>query len=120
MDHASERDEPTQNPAGRQPYAVDQAALFRRLRYRLLRNGLRVLLESGKLKFITMLLTSSVVAGFVFGMSWYGTHELFQFKIPAKGMIVGGLFDLMFFTLGTMLIFSTGIILYASLFTSPE
>ena len=102
------------------PLAVDQAAVFRWLRYRLVRNGLRVSLESGKIRLITMLGTSAFVAAFVFALSWYGFHELFQFKIPVKGLIVGGLFDLMFFTLGVMLIFSTGIILYASLFTSPE
>ena len=50
----------------------------------------------------------------------YGFHELFQLNIPFKGLIVGGLFDLLFFTLGVMLLFSTGIILYASLFTAPE
>ncbi len=100
--------------------AVDQAAVFRRLRYRLVRNGLRVSLESGKIRLFTMLGTSAFVAAFVFALSLYGFHELFQFKIPVKGLIVGGLFDLMFFTLGVMLVFSTGIILYASLFTSPE
>ncbi|HEX4608895.1 MAG TPA: hypothetical protein VH092_11880, partial [Urbifossiella sp.] len=36
------------------------------------------------------------------------------------GAIVGSLFDLLFFTLGGMLVFSTGVILYASLYTSPE
>lgn len=99
---------------------ISQASVFRRLRYRLTRNGLRVALESGKIKLFTMLSTSFVVAAFVFGLSWYGIAELFAYKVPAKGLIVGGLFDLMFFTLGVMLVFSTGIILYASLFTSPE
>ena len=41
-------------------------------------------------------------------------------NIPFKGAIVEGLFDLLFFTPATMLVFSTGLILYASLFTSPE
>ena len=100
--------------------AISQAAVFRWLRFRLLRNGLRVALESGKIKLFTMLSTSLVVAAFVFGMSWYGIADLFAYKVPAKGLIVGGLFDLMFFTLGVMLVFSTGIILYASLFTAPE
>src|SRR5688572_4890767 len=87
--------------------AVDQAAVFRRLRYRLVRNGLRVSLESGKIRLVTMLGTSAFVAAFVFALSWYGFRELFQYRIPVKGLIVGGLFDLMFFTLGVMLIFST-------------
>ncbi|OWK45287.1 putative ABC transporter permease subunit [Fimbriiglobus ruber] len=102
------------------PPLGNQAAVFDRLRYRVARNGLRVAWQSGKVKLITMLATSAIVAAFVFGLSWFGVRELFQFKVPAKGLIVGGLFDLMFFTLGTMLVFSTGIILYASLFTAPE
>ena len=106
--------------AGRVFVADDQAAVFRRLRYRLARNGLRTAWESGKVKLASMLSTSVLVAAFVFGLSWYGMDQMFKFNVPAKGLIVGGLFDLMFFTLGGMLIFSTGIILYASLFTAPE
>ena len=99
---------------------ADQAAAFRRLRYALARNGLRSLWQAGRVRLVTMTGTSLVVAGFVFGMALYGFHALYRFNVPAKGLIVGGLFDLMFFTLGVMLLFSTGIILYASLFTAPE
>jgi len=67
-----------------------------------------------------MIGTSAVVAAFTFGVSLYLFNELAVNKIPFKGAIVEALFDLLFFTLGTMLVFSTGIILYASLFTSPE
>jgi ABC-2 type transport system permease protein len=102
------------------PATLDQAAVFRRLRGTLFRNGLRVLLDTGRVRLVTMVATSVVVALFVFGLSAFGFLELFNSKIPMKGLIVGGLFDLMFFTLGVMLLFSTGIILYASLFTSPE
>jgi ABC-2 type transport system permease protein len=98
----------------------NQAAVFSWLRYRLARNSLRVAWESGKARLLTMLGTSLFVAFFAFGTSWYGINELLFYKVPGKGLIVGGLFDLMFFTLGGMLIFSTGIILYASLFTAPE
>ena len=101
---------------------VDQAGLFRRLRLSLLRNSLHVALQSGRVRFLTMLGTSGLVAAFVFALAYYGFSELFspQFKVPAKGIVISFLYDLMFFTLGGMLLFSTGIILYASLFTSPE
>lgn len=109
------------------PRRADQAAVFRWLRLRLLHNGLRVALESGKIKLFTMLSTSAVVAIFVFVLAWYGLSELTTMlqdrgqRIPDLfNLVLGGLFDVMFFTLGVMLIFSTGIILYASLFTSPE
>jgi ABC-2 type transport system permease protein len=102
------------------PPVADQGALFRRLRARLFRNGLRVALENGRTRLFTMIATSAVVAGFTFAVSLYLFNELAGSKIPFKGGIVEALFDLLFFTLGTMLVFSTGIILYASLFTSPE
>jgi ABC-2 type transport system permease protein len=91
--------------------SVDQAATFRRLRVRLLRNCLRVALEAGRIRFITVLFTSSFVAVFTYAVSWYLFHELADKNIPFKGLIVESLFDLLFFTLGGMLVFSMGIIL---------
>src|SRR5262245_37447498 len=102
------------------PVVADQGTLFRKLRVRLLRNGLRVAMETGRVRLFTMIATSAIVAVFTFAVSVYLFNELAVNKIPFKGAIVEALFDLLFFTLGTMLIFSTGIILYASLFTSPE
>jgi ABC-2 type transport system permease protein len=99
---------------------ADQPRVFRRLRLALARNGLRVALETGRVRFLSMIATSLVVSGFTFGASWYMFHLLATNSIPFKGAIVSGLFDLLFFTLGAMLVFSTGIILYASLFTAPE
>ena len=110
---------PLEMPAAR-PYRVDQPAVFRRVRYRTARNALGVMLQTGRLRLATMIGTSLLVALFVLGLSWYGFHEMFRYKLPVKGLIVGGLFDLMFFTLGGMLVFSTGIIMYASLYTSAE
>src|SRR5439155_19654983 len=80
----------------------------------------RVALESSRVRLVTVLATSAVVAAFTFGLGWYLFHQLTVHQIPFKGAIVEGLFDLLFFTLGGMLVFSTGIILYASLFTAPE
>lgn len=102
------------------PPVADQGSLFRRLRYGLFRNTLRVSLQSGRMRLFTMLATSAIVAIFTFSVSLYLFNQLAINNVPFKGAIVEALFDLLFFTLGTMLIFSTGIILYASLFTSPE
>ncbi|MBA4188023.1 MAG: hypothetical protein C0467_08390 [Planctomycetaceae bacterium] len=99
---------------------ADQASTFRQLRARLLRNGLRVALEHSRTRLVTMLGTSAFVFGFTFAVGMYLFNQLAKTNVPFKGGIVEGLFDLMFFTLGTMLVFSTGLILYASLFTSPE
>ena len=99
---------------------MTQAAIFRRLRYLLVRNGLSSALVNGKIRLFTMVATSLLVAAFVFAVSLYGANYLTQSQVPVKGLIVGGLFDTLFFTLGVMLVFSTGVILYASLFTAPE
>src|SRR5437868_3983378 len=107
-------------PAAPRAGPADQARVFRRLRRRLVHNDLRVMLESGRVKLFTMVATSTVVALFVLGLSLYAFHTLNRLNIPFKGLIVSGLFDLLFFTLGVMLLFSTGVILYASLFTAPE
>lgn len=101
-------------------YPYRQGQIFAKLRWALARNGLKVMLASGRTRLVSMTITSMIVGLFVLLLSWYGFHQMHKFQVPIKGMIVGGLFDLMFFTLGAMLIFSTGIILYASLFTAPE
>jgi ABC-2 type transport system permease protein len=97
-----------------------QAKTFRKLRWRLWRNGIHTLLETGRVRLLTILATSFFVAAFVFALAYFGFLELAQNRVPFKGLIVSGLFDGLFFTLGGMLLLSTGVILYASLFTSPE
>ena len=99
---------------------TQQPRVFRHLRMRLAKNALRVALDSGRIRFFSMILTSAIVAAFTFAVGWYLFNQLAANKIPFKGAIVSTLFDLLFFTLGGMLVFSTGIILYASLFTAPE
>src|SRR5688572_243242 len=92
----------------------NQPAVFRRLRVRLARNGLRVALEAGRVRFFSIILSTLMVSGFAFAFSRYLFGQLAANNIPFKGAIVGSLFDLLFFTLGAMLVFSTGVILYAS------
>jgi ABC-2 type transport system permease protein len=70
---------------------------------------------------LTILLVSLVVWVFVFGISWGGFWFLTrEVHLPADGAIIGLLLDLLFLSLGALLIFSTGLILYGSLFGSPE
>jgi ABC-2 type transport system permease protein len=102
------------------PLTADQGRIFRRLRLTLFRNGLHLALENGRTRLFSTLITCLIVALFTFGIGLYLFDQLSKNKIPFKGAIVEALFDLLFFTLGSMLLFSTGIILFASLFTSPE
>jgi ABC-2 type transport system permease protein len=96
--------------------------LFSRLRRRLLHNTLRVLWEQSSLRLASILLTSAVIWAFVFLVSWSGFHfiSLPPQRVPAFGSIVGVLFDVLFAALAVMLVFSTGLILYSSLFNSAE
>src|SRR5258708_40236668 len=67
-----------------------------------------------------MLLSSlSIWAANLFGAYW-GFKEVAGSKLTFTGGIIGLLFDTMFFPLGGMLVFSSGLILYASLFTGAE
>jgi len=102
------------------PLPVNEGRLFRRLRWRLLVNATRHLMGHSTVRPITILWACVVVWAFVFAISLGGFHLLQQYKLPVSGGIVGMLFALMFLTLGGMLIFSTGLILYGSLFASPE
>jgi len=106
--------------AGGCQLVADQGRLFRRLRSTLFRNSLHIALEHGRTRLIMMIASSAFVSLFTFAVGLFLFNQLAVNNIPGKGAIAEALFDLMFFTFGSMLVFSTGIILFASLFTSPE
>jgi ABC-2 type transport system permease protein len=117
------------------PRPVTVGRLFQGLRWRLLRNSWRGLLGlpiapgaargSGSVgkwtRPLTILLCSVVVWVFVFGISlagfWFLHNEV---RLPADGELIGLVLDVLFVALGVLLVFSSGLILYASLFTAPE
>src|SRR5438270_1858429 len=99
---------------------VNQPLLFLGLRWRLTRNNLATILRSSPVRLLTILACSAVVWIGVYAGSAFGFYELKSQNIPLAGSIVGMLFDLLFVALAIMLVFSTGIILYSSLFSSPE
>jgi ABC-2 type transport system permease protein len=81
---------------------------------------MRVLLQQSGLRMATIVAVSLVVCGFVFGVSLEGFHFLHNFGLPAVGSVIGTVFDFLFLTLNVMLLFSTALILYSSLFASAE
>jgi ABC-2 type transport system permease protein len=100
---------------------VSQGLLFQRLRYRLMRNASRQLFGHSLVKPLTILLCSLFVWAFVFAVSYGGLRFLVHvFKLPPDEQIVGLMLALLFFSLGLLLIFSGGLILYGSLFTAAE
>ncbi len=99
---------------------AEQALLFQRLRYHLLRNSWQMM-KTQSMRPLTILMCSVVVWAFVFTVSLGGFHFLKEeVRLPLDGEIVGLLFDLLFLTLGGLLIFSSGLILYGSLFNAAE
>jgi ABC-2 type transport system permease protein len=71
-------------------------------------------------RLVSIALASLIVAGTVGAAGWEGFHLLQSRDIPFAGGIIGILFDFLFLSLFVMLFFSTGIIVYGSLFSSPE
>ncbi len=101
---------------------VGQFRLFLRLRVRQMRNTGRALLDQSAVRLVAILAASLTVWLFVYvvshsGFSWIKGYPQY---VPAFGGIIGLLFDFMFVALGMMLVFSTALILYSSLFTSSE
>ncbi|MHB1422530.1 MAG: putative ABC transporter permease subunit [Gemmataceae bacterium] len=100
---------------------MNQALLFHRLRFQLLRNSWRATIGQSSMRPLTILLCSLVVWSFVFAISWGGFRFLrLEVGVPLTGEIVGILLDLLFLSLAVLLIFSSGLILYSSLFASAE
>ena len=95
--------------------------LMQRLRATMIRNSFRTLLGQSMVRPLTVVLITLLIWALVF----YASLEGFKFlghdaKIPLHGEIVGVLLDLLFLTLGALLVFTGGLILYGSLFTAPE
>ena len=98
---------------------VSQALLFHRLRLRVARNAGLQLFGNSRVRLVSIVACSVVVWAAVFAIAYYGFDRLRDESIPA-GLILQLLFNAMFFTLGGMLVFSTGLVLYAGLFNGAE
>jgi ABC-2 type transport system permease protein len=99
---------------------VNQPLLFQRLRGRLFRNGVGVALRQSSIRLATIFFCSLLVWSGVYAGSAYGFHVLQINQLDIFGGIVALLFDLLFMSLTVLLVFSSGIILYSSLFSSAE
>jgi ABC-2 type transport system permease protein len=101
-----------------------QGMIFQRLRVNLLRNHTRNVVFSSSIRIVTIVVLSVLIWSCIFGLSLYGFNALknleVQQRLPFLEDILGTLFDLLFLALALMLIFSGGIILYSSMFTTAE
>ena len=97
------------------------ALLFQHLRWRLFRNSMTILLSQSWWRIVTIGYVCALIWAFLFTVSWYGFHDLkTRWNFPLEGNLLEFLFDFFFFVLTVLLIFSTGIILYSSLFAGAE
>jgi ABC-2 type transport system permease protein len=95
------------------------ALVLLRLRGMLMRNAWRTMFGQSSVRPLTILLSSLIIWAFVFAVS-LGGFQVLRHQVPLGGDIVGVLLDLLFIALAIMLVFSSGLILYGSLFTTPE
>ena len=100
---------------------IHEPRLFQGLRWRLLRNQFRLLREHGQARVFTIFLCSLLIWGGLFAVSYLGFREIhLKYQIDLESRVICLIFDLMFGALTVLLLFSTAIILYSSLFSSPE
>lgn len=97
-----------------------QMRVFQKLRWNLIRNAVGTLAGVGRIRIATIIGCSLLIAGTVFLGSLEGFAFMHYQRIPFSGRIVGTLFDFLFLSLGVLLVFSTGLILYSSLFSAAE
>lgn len=102
------------------PSAPKQALIFQWLRARLWVNSARILLQSSSLRLFMVLFFCILIWGGVYAGAAEGFHVFNQRNISLGGAVTGIIFDGLFVFLTVLLIFSTGIILYGSLFSSQE
>jgi ABC-2 type transport system permease protein len=108
-------------PAAETAGAPTAGQVFQWLRWRRLCNTLTALLRYSVVRLVTILICSALIWSGVFLISMLGFWSVqTELKIPLDGRILVALFSLLFLVLTVLLIFSTGIILYSSLFASPE
>jgi len=97
-----------------------QTVLFLRLQMRLMTNSITILLRQSPIRPLTVFSVMAVIFIFVFLVSVEGFAFIKMQKLALTDQIVGMVLDFLFLSLGIMLVFSTALLLYASLFASPE
>jgi ABC-2 type transport system permease protein len=102
------------------PAPTPTPLLFQRLRWRLLNNSARALAGTSSMRLLTIVACSILVWACVFAATRWGFQFMVQQRLPFLDDIVHTVLDLFFLSLALMLLFSTGIILYGSLFGTAE
>lgn len=101
-------------------WATSYFGVFHRLRSKLVSNNITYVVRHAPLRVLIIFLCSALIWWLVFGISLLGMKYLRSQNIQLGGDLVGIVFNVLFLALTVLLIFSTGIILYSSLFASSE
>ena len=99
--------------------AMSEPRVFARLRRRLFANHVSVWLRQSRLR-LCLLVVFSVLFWFLLFALFFESFLFINKHLPIGNELVGNLFSLFFMSLLVMLVFSTGLILYSSLFRSNE
>src|SRR6516162_1900146 len=99
-----------------------QAALFFRLRRRLFHNTVHLLMRRNRLRLLLIVFLTLIIWGALYAMFQEGFAFLssLERQVPVSLHIINLLFGLFFLSLMVLMIFSTGLLLYGSLFRAPE
>src|SRR5579862_650809 len=97
-----------------------QFGLFLQLQLLLLKNAFKNLWRQSPFRPLSIAFSMLLIFGFVFFCSLDGFVFIKQQRLALTDQIVGMVLDFLFLSLGVMLVFSTGLLLYASLFASAE
>ena len=103
-------------PSSRPP--LSQPLLFQWLRWTLFRNSFRALVTTSPVRLITIILSVVLIWSTGLGLSIWGL--LFIRNNNLQQFLIGIIFDVMFLALSTLLVFSSGLILFGSLFKGAE
>jgi ABC-2 type transport system permease protein len=101
---------------------VTQPRLFLWLRYRLFSNGLHVLLSRSRLRLALIFFLSAAIWGglYAFFAEGFGYLRRMDAAELIRYWIIELLFGMFFLSLTGLMVFSTALLLYASLFRAPE
>jgi len=100
--------------------AASTRSAFRRLRWQLASNSLRAILAGSGLRVFMIVVCSAIFWAGLFFLFFGGFQFLAKYVPQLAGEFVEYIFSMFFLSLLTMLIFSTGIILYTGMFQSKE
>jgi ABC-2 type transport system permease protein len=97
------------------------AGLFLNLRLAHARNAWELLRTTARVRTVAIVVSCAITWTSLFVFSMYAFYELkTRYRFPLDGWFQELLFDVMFFFLSSLLLFSTAILLYSGLFASQE